>query len=377
MTEPMPPTDAAAPETAAPNTAPPGPATGRRARSAAALIRHETEAAAAQGVGLFALLRQLERHGADRPRIGRNTRLRDALVRLGQDPFLAFPASDLARLDDGARAPRVRAQFLGLFGAFGALPLNWTEEVRRWFDAGDESFVAFTDIFVARFQELFFRAWSDAQPITQFDHPDDRFQTWLMALLGTGTPALRGRGTLSDTVRLRLAPLALGRVKSPVRLRQMLQLHFDGTARVSIEEMLPSWLEFEPDARSQLGLQCSLLGRDMHLGERVQALGQKIRIHLHLDANSAYDRFLPGGPDHADLRDIVFWYLGQRFEVETALWLPHPELRPAQLGRTGTLGWMACLAPEAGDDRRAPVRVTVFRLEPPEPPAAPECDKAA
>jgi type VI secretion system protein ImpH len=328
------------------------------------LQQREAQEHAVHGLGLFAMLRQLERQAHGKPRIGRNARLRDTIVRLGQDPFLAFPATDLARVDLDKRPPIIRAQFLGFFGAFGAFPLNWTEEVRRWFETGDESFVAFTDIFAARFQELYFRAWSDAQAITQYDHPqDDRFQTYLMAVLGTASGAYRGRDGMDDTARLRLAPLAMGRVKSPVRLQQMLQVHFGNDIVIAVDEMIPTWLEFEPDALCRLGAQSSTLGRDLHLGNRVRSIAEKFHLHIRVPDFAAYQRFLPGGADHDALRDLVFWYLGQRFEIEVLLWLPVPEVRPAILGQSTQLGWMACVAPDYDNpDHR--INATRFRLRP-------------
>jgi len=338
----------------------------QRADPVTAQPPHGAPERAHEGHGFLALMRDIERRGKDKPRIGRNRRLREALVRLGQDPFLAFPDSELSRLADKKGKPRVQAHFLGFFGPYGALPLNTTEEVLRWFDQGDEAFVEFTDIFAARFIELFYRAWADARPITQFDHPDDdRFQSYLLTLTGTGTPAYRCRDSVSDTVRLRLAGLAAGRVKSPVRLRQMLQVHFAGNIGVEIEELVPVWLDFEDDALSRVGQQNSSLGRDIHLGGRVRSIGEKITIHLHLADMDSYHRFLPGGADHAHLRDIVFWYLGRAFDIDVALWLPHPVVPPAILGRNTQLGWMACIAPVPQES--APggmVCGTVYHLSP-------------
>jgi type VI secretion system protein ImpH len=353
------------------------PLASARPSPAERLARRETQTQDAAGLGFFALLRDLERQSPEKPKIGQNTRLSDSIVRLGQDPFLTFPTSDLARVDLGATPPRVRAQFLGFFGAFGALPLTWTEEVRQWFNAGDEAFTAFTDIFTARFQELFFRAWSDAHPITQFDHPSaDRFQKWILSLLGNGTAAFQNGAGISETIRLRLAPLALGRVKSPVKLRQMLQVHFSGRARIEIEELVPTWLAFEPDAISRVGRQCASLGRDVHLGRQVRSLGEKIRIHIQITTRDSYNRFLPGGPDYHHLRDIVFWYLGLVYEVEIALSLPHPEISPAQLGQSTRLGYMACIAPSP-DNPGHHIRVTTFQLQPPGGPDTPTTAQAA
>ena len=49
----------------------------------------------------FTVLRHLERVHDDQPRIGESASLRDELVLLGQDPFMEFPASNLARVEYG------------------------------------------------------------------------------------------------------------------------------------------------------------------------------------------------------------------------------------------------------------------------------------
>ena len=46
----------------------------------------------------FTVLRHLERTSRDRPRIGDSAALRDEFVQLGQDPYMDFPASNLARV---------------------------------------------------------------------------------------------------------------------------------------------------------------------------------------------------------------------------------------------------------------------------------------
>ena len=308
--------------------------------------------------GYLALLRRLERAAPDKPRIGRARRTRDEVAALGQDPFLTFPDTDLSEADLEATPPRVRPRVLGFYGPHGALPLTLTEEVLGWTETGDNAFVDFTDIFASRFIGLFFRAWSDARAISQFDHPDDRFQKYLLSFAGLGTPGFRGQSEVGDTLRLRVIALHMGRVKSPVRLRQMLALHLG--AEIEVEEMVPAWMEFEPDSLSRLGAQGSNLGQNMHLGSRIQSIGEKIRIHVRTGSLEAYRRFLPGGPDHAQLRMVVESYLGLAFEVDVALWLPQHEVEPAALGKAGQLGWMACVAPPGeGEDF---VQGTNYRL---------------
>ena len=338
---------------------------------------NEAETDQTVGLGAFAHLRLLERRATTKPRIGRNKRLRDSVVRLGQDPFLSFADRDVSRLSMQNGVPVVRPQYLGFFGPFGALPLNWTEEIERWFAAGDFSFVSFCDIFTARFLELYFRAWSDAHAITQFDHAtDDRFQTYILSLMGIGTPSYRNRDSIDDTIKLRLAPLAAGRVKSPVRLRQMIQLHFGDKVQVAIDEFIPSWLEFEPDAYSLLGQQGSALGQTTFLGSRTRSLGDKIRVRITVQNLHDYQEFLPGGRDHRHLRDIVFWYLGRVYEIDVALCLPKSEVPNAKLGETVQIGYMACLAPDTSDDGGF-VEAAEFRLNPLDEPEPTGIAKAA
>lgn len=292
--------------------------------------------------GMLALLRRLERNAGDRPRIGKARKVADEVVKMGQDPYLAFPDTDLSAVDLGQTPPIVRSRFMGFYGPYGALPLSTTEEVLRWLESGDDAFVAFTDLFADRFLQLYYRSWADARAITQFDHPaDDRFLTQLLALSGMGTPPFQGRDCVDDVTRLELAPLAIGRVKSAARLRQMLAIHLH--SQVRIEEFVETWLDFEPDSRCKLGLQGSTLGRDFLIGTRLRSIGEKFRIHLEFPDLASYRRFLPGAPGHTRLRDLIFSHIGRRFEVEVALWLPRRAIPPAVMGKSAELGWMAAL----------------------------------
>lgn len=297
-------------------------------------------------VGYLALLRKLERDASGKPRIGKNTTMAQEIVTIGQDPFLAFPNSDLSVIrTDKAGRPDLRNQIIGFFGPHGALPLNTTEEVLRWAQSGDLAFVRFTDIFATRFQQLFFRAWSDARAITQFDHEgDDRFAHYVGALIGTGTTAWQDDDPVANTRQLALAALGIGRVKSPVKLQQMLR--YDLGAAISIDEHVPTWISFEPDSLSMLGQQGSTLGRDCFLGSRAQTVNEKITINIRAKTMAEYSNFLPGGPSHARLLKIVDGYLGRTFEVSVALSLPAKEFAPAVIGKSAQLGWMASLTPD-------------------------------
>ena len=298
--------------------------------------------------GFFALMRDIERSRPDLPRIGRNAALRDESVRLGQDPFLAFPDCNVTHFDDSeGHTQRVRSNFLGYFGPQGALPLNTTAEVYQWFRGRDESFVRLADLFTSRFQQLFFRAWSDARGITQYDHPDDdRFQTYVGAFVGLASQTLRNRDRVADVSRLPLVGLAMARVKSPVRLRQLIEALCG--VKVTVDEHIPTWLPFEASDLSRLGMAGSSLGRDCRLGSRVQGVNEKIRLGVRTESLAEYQSFLPGGGNFARLTDLLFRYLGHEVEVEIAPALPADQVKGMALGESGALGWTGWIDPPKG-----------------------------
>lgn len=300
------------------------------------------------GIGYLNFLRRIEQGAGDKPRIGESTALKEESVVLGQDPFMGFPEHDFSRMGTSKNGvPEVRNHIIGFFGPNGALPLDITEEVYRWTRTGDMAFVRFTDIFATRFQQLFYRAWADARAITQFDHENgDRFHSYVGALLGMGTPSFLERDDLPDLNKLALAAIAVGRVKSPCKLRQMLEV--DLGAEVDIEEHVPVWINFEDDAKNAMGISGSL-GQDLYVGGRVQSVEEKIVIHIHTKSLSDYRAFLPGGESHKRLAAIVNWYLGQAIEVDVSLTLPAGEVQPAKIGESAELGWMAVM-----EDREKP-----------------------
>lgn len=324
----------------------------------------EDREARRKGWSFLALMRYLERHAGRKPKFGKNLRLRDEIAKMGQDPFMHFPDSDLSDVDLRADPPIVRPRVVGLFGPFGPLPNSITREASHWKNNGDNSFVEFADILTARFQQLFFRSWSDARAITQFDHPTGgAFPDYLRAFTGDADESYRGRGAVDDIVRLRYTPLALGRVKTPVKLKAMIDAHFGLPVR--IEEFVADWLDFAPEDLSVLGRNGMSLGQDMRLGGRARSVGETVTLHLECKTLAQLTGFLPGRPQALELKDLILGYVGPFFDVNIALWLPKKHVTPMQLGQTAELGWMSALPrdsrPELALDGKM-VRVCKFRI---------------
>jgi type VI secretion system protein ImpH len=292
----------------------------------------------------FAALRRIERSWPERPRIGDSAAPQDDYLRLGQDPFMAFPAANLSKvepLSDGRL--RILVKFLGLMGPQGALPLATTEEAFGWLP-NDDGFPRFVDLLNHRFLQLFFRAWADSRPIAQHDRPaDDRFKTYVGAMAGIGSAALQDLDSLPDDGKLAYAGLAAPQTKSASRLRGMVRGLFGVEAE--IDEFVGSHLVLEPQECTRLGDRNSRLGEDAIVGGSCFSVQDKFRLRIFVRDMAQYARFLPTGDRCEPLTDLIFFYLGEALDWDVELALPSACVEATRLGSFGQIGWTSWLAP--------------------------------
>ncbi|SON55882.1 type VI secretion protein, family [Hartmannibacter diazotrophicus] len=309
------------------------------------------------GHDLLAVLRLIERSYPGKPRIGDNATLAEEIVSLGQDPYFEFASSNISSVDyDKHGRLRLIVRFLGLLGPQGAMPLSMTAEAYSWWLQNDPAFARFLDIFNTRFLQLFFRVWSDARPSAQYDRPtDDRFRSFVGSTIGIGTPALSDRGDLPDLAKLEYAGLTGSAVKSASRLSSLIQGLFD--VDVEIEERIGTWLMFEPEDRLSLGRNGGQLGVNALIGCRVHSINDKFRISIRAKDLEQYLSFLPSGANYDAFADLVFHYIGFRFEYEVELALRQTLAPATVLGKSGRLGWTAWVAPDSKADE------TVYRRD--------------
>ncbi len=346
-------------------SAPAPPARRRpRPREVDALARIDPAALAAEPFrhDMLALLRLLERSAPDKPRIGEGTSLSQEVVRLVQDPYLAFPASNVARFAPGdTRGDEVSVRFLGLLGPQGAMPLAVTEEAFGWFHHGDEAFARFLDVFNNRFLQLYFRAFANARPIAHRDRPEaDRFAGWLASVPGFRLDQAPPAEALT---RLAFAGLLAPRVKSAARLRALLAGVL--AVPVEIEPFVGEWLTLEADERNALGRAAATLGSDAMLGGRVYSVDTRIRIRVRTPTLAVYEDFLPGGAAHRRLAGLVHFYVGLDLTAEVELSLPAGAAPRIRLGSAGRLGYAGWVAPAAAPAPGAVLSDARFVLEPP------------
>ena len=296
----------------------------------------------------LATMRRLERSRPDLPRVGDNAANDEEIVRLGQDPFMNFPASNLAKVEllDN-RHLRIILKFLGLLGPQGALPLATTEEALAWLDR-DDSFARFLDLLNNRFLQLFFRAWADSRPIAQHDRPDaDRFRAYIGSTIGIGSAPLMDLDSVPDDGKLNFAGLMGPQTKSASRLRAVIAGLFG--VRAEIEQFVGSRLAMEAEEQTRVGARNSSLGGDVILGGFCFTIEDKFRVRIYVRDMKQYMRFLPSGDRCEPLADLVAFYAAEVLDYEIELALPIREIRPMRLGDFGAIGWTSWLAPDQSD----------------------------
>lgn len=292
----------------------------------------------------------------------------DDVLRFAVEATLAFPASAVVRIhrepsqskqgrNPVPGLPHVVTSFLGLIGASGVLPDAYTELALDQRFEGDTSFTAFFDIFHHRLLSLFYRAWEKhhfAIGVERTLHGSgerDALTTYLLDLIGMGTPGLCDRLPFRDEALLRYAGLLAQQPRSAEILRALLTDFF--AVPVAVEQFLGRWHSLEETEQCALGgdTDGSQLGLGAVAGDAVWTRADVLRNVFGPLTAEQFFRFLPDGEAFATASALIRWYLGQSLDFEIQPLLAAGEV-PAwcELGDTDTggprLGWSAWLTDE-------------------------------
>jgi type VI secretion system protein ImpH len=312
---------------------------------------------------LFQLVRLLERAarteqhaGERRAGIGEDGPLETEPVRFRGVVSHRFPKGPVR--GERPRSPgtvELLTAVLGLTGPDGVLPRHYTallmERVRR----RDFALRDFLDLFHHRLLSLFYRAWRKHQIPVDYERRalegheyDDLFTRCLLALVGLGTPGLRGRDELPDALFLKYAGHFSARTRPASVLEAMLVERFG--VPIEVAQFEPQWLRIDVDARSTLprgdedsGYNC--LGIDVVVGDRVRDLQGRFRVRIGPIPYARFTNFAPGGRERALLVRIVRAYVGPEFDYELQLLLEPQEVPECRLDSAASaemrLGWNA------------------------------------
>jgi type VI secretion system protein ImpH len=240
--------------------------------------------------------------------------------------------------------------------------LHLTEYARnRLRNAKDSVLVDFMDLFHHRLLSLFYRAWADKEPTVHFDRPEqDRFKTYIGALLGIGSPALQQRDAMPDLSKLHFS----AHLGCHNRHAEGLQSIIAGFFRlpVRIHEFVGEWLDIPKDSYCYLRPSGNVgqLGQTSVIGTRNWLCQHKFRIKLGPLGLADFERMLPIGKSVNNLIAIVRNYIGFEFSWDLNLILKKDEVPAAQLGKHVRLGWTTWIATP---DRQSDADDLILNLE--------------
>jgi len=303
---------------------------------------------------LWHLLRWIDARHPDAPLSGRAPRPSLEVIRIGQEPSLAFAPAQVHAFDLGeeGRRPRLTIRGFGLFGPNGPLPIHLTEFARERLRAhGDRTFVRFCDLIHHRFTLYFYRAWADTQPTVSLDRPgDERFSRYLASLVHLGDDTLRSRDSVPDHAKLFGAGHLVRDTRNAEGLQRLLEGFF--RVRVAIEQWVAHWLKLAPEQRTRLGgaRHAEQLGVGAVAGASVPDVQGKFRVRIGPQSLAEYERHLPGG---RSFQDVLAWlrnYIGLELAWDVRLVLNRSEVPQARLGASTRLGWTTWLGTRAGAD---------------------------
>lgn len=265
-------------------------------------------------------------------------------VRFSVKPSLAFPGSDISKLEEGQDDGPVNMEvtFMGLIGPAGVMPHWYTELVveRTW--QKDHSLAGFLNIFHHRLISLFYLAWKKYRFEASY-LPDarDRLSHCLLSLAGLGTAGVIERIGLPAESLAFYSGLLSRSIPSALAIESAVE-YFAGTD-VNIEQFIERMLPISPEDQTRLGAANIHLGVDTVCGAFIRECATKFRVNLGPVGYEEFLRFLPTGDLLNPVFSLVRCMVGIEYEFEITVILNREEVPPCFLGaETPTaprLGW--------------------------------------
>ena len=307
------------------------------------------------------LARQEARMGA-RPAgyaVGEDHAPQHEAVRFRAIPALGFPAGPIAALapppaepEGPPRPVEMSVAALGLTGPSGALPAHYTALMIERIRAKDFTLRDFLDLFHHRIASLFYRAWEKYrfpiayEGVERTGQPEeDRFTQALYALVGLGTPGLRGRLSVDDEAVLFFGGYYAHWPRNAQSLERLLADYFE--VPVEVRQFHGAWLYLAEEDQSCLpgkghSGRNHCLGRTLLAGSRVWDVENRFRIRLGPLGYAEFCRFLPSGDALRRLAELTRLYVGPQFDFDVQLVLRAEEVPWCRLGDRADpprLGW--------------------------------------
>jgi type VI secretion system protein ImpH len=293
--------------------------------------------------GFFQAVRLLERMHPERQPVGRFADPGDEVARFSVNPRMGFPAGEIASARRAGTGPvQVKVNFMGLTGASGVLPHEYSLLVLERLRAKDGATAAFFDLFHHRILSLFYRAWEKHRFTVGCEKGEDRLRDHILDLSGAGVEELRPRLPLPDDAMAYYAGLLALRRPTAASLEQLVEDLFRVPAEV--QQFVGEWHALSSADQCALGEEdeiSSQLGLGAVVGDEVWDQQARVRVRLGPLTRKQFDRFLPTGDRHDSLRALVRYFTRDEFGIDVQLVLARDEVPGCVLGDDSpqSLGW--------------------------------------
>jgi type VI secretion system protein ImpG len=244
---------------------------------------------------------------------------------------LAFPASDVTRVERDGVNLRVATTFLGLYGSSSPLPNFYTEDLLDEASSDESVIRDFLDIINQRLYHLYFQCWNKYRffiRIIEENNPIDRER--LFCLIGLGEQELRNAVPDSWSL-LRYAGLFTQNPRSALGLKTLLREVFS-LKSIRITQNIQRLVPIPADQRLSMGSSCCRLGVDAVLGSEIADQMGKFRVEIGPLSWEGFNDLVPGSPQHEKLARYVQFYLVDPLAVDLKLILAAGEAKLLRLG---------------------------------------------
>ena len=250
-------------------------------------------------------------------------------IRCFPDASLAFPPSDVKRIDEQNGAFELTLTFMGLIGVSSPLPLYFSEYIARH-EENARPLLDFLNLFNHRCYSLFYRAWKKYRVVSALSRQSINPLTRRIALLAGMDPE-----RLSDPSHLRLLAytgLFAGKCRGKSGLTAMLS-DFYCDLPVAIKEYEPRWVPIRNPKKIGVDVQ---LGITSMAGTSKWDIGGKFRVCLGPLPRETFETFLPGTDNIKKMKALIETFLADPLNFDIEVQLQSCELVPVIVGQNNT-----------------------------------------
>ncbi|SDN24829.1 type VI secretion system protein ImpH [Desulfonauticus submarinus] len=243
---------------------------------------------------------------------------------------LAFPGSDIYKIEKRDDKYHVLATFLGLYGPSSPLPVYYTEEIIN--ERLEEKSVKkdFLDIFNHPFYELFIKIWLKYRIwLKIIDEKDEESLNFIYAFLGLDYLEIESKEKRNF---LRYAALFCQRPRSAIGIKAIVS-DFLNEDKVEIRQCVEVQVEIPVQQRVALGKENTVLGEDLFLGKKVSSRNLAVEIKAGPLKKDAFKKIVPVNNNFKRLQHYLRLYMELPLQCNFIPVLKSSDASPLSLGK--------------------------------------------